>query len=208
MNPNIKSALLGIILAVPLSLYAMHQQNLNVENNRGEWNPAEVVTVETNTAGRTNEAQEVEEITETPEESRYYDIPLSEQLQDHIFEECEKNGIDTALVLAVIWQESQYDASAVGDGGSSVGLMQIQERWHEDRMERLGCTDLYDPYQNITVGVDLLAELYNTNPDIYWVLMAYNGGIDYANSMVAADSQSIYAVEVVNTATELERSRE
>ena len=129
-------------------------------------------------------------------------------MQDHIFEECERYGIETALVLAVIWQESQYDASAVGDGGNSVGLMQIQERWHEDRMERLGCTDLQDPYQNITVGVDLLAELYNMNPDTYWILMAYNGGIDYANSMAAANTYSTYAVEVINTAAELERSRE
>ena len=206
MNPNIKSALIGMVLAIPVSLYAIHQQNLNAENSQREWAPHEVITAETTTAESISEPEEIE-IAET-EESRYYDIPLSEQLQDHIFEECEKYGIETALVLAVIWQESQYDASAIGDGGNSVGLMQIQERWHRERMERLGCTDLQDPYQNITVGVDLLAELYNMNPDTYWILMAYNGGIDYANSMAAANTYSTYAVEVINTATELERSRE
>jgi len=204
MNTNIKSALIGMVLAIPVSLYAIHQQNLNAENSQREWVPHEVITVETTTAESISEPEEIE-IAET-EESRYYNVPLSEQLQDHIFAECEKKGISPALVLAVIGQESQYDASAVGDGGNSVGLMQVQERWHRERMERLGCTDLQDPYQNITVGVDLLAELYNMNPDIYWVLMAYNGGTDYADGMIGANSYSSYAVEVVSTAEELERS--
>ena len=62
MNTNIKSALIGMVLAIPVSLYAIHQQNLNAENSQREWVPHEVITVETTTAGRTDEVQEVEEI--------------------------------------------------------------------------------------------------------------------------------------------------
>lgn len=56
----------------------------------------------------------------------------------------------------------------------------------------------------IAMGVDLLAELYGMNPDTYWVLMAYNGGTDYANNMMEANTYSTYAVEVSAMAAELE----
>ena len=46
----------------------------------------------------------------------------------------------------------------MGDVHESFGLMQIQPKWHEDRMRRLGVTDLLDPEQNVRVGADLLSE--------------------------------------------------
>lgn len=141
-------------------------------------------------------------------ESIYYDVPLDSKLQDFIIQTCEEHHISPALVIAMIGQESQYNTSAVGDNGNSVGLMQIQERWHRERMDRLGCTNLKNPYQNITVGVDLLAELYEMNPDTYWVLMAYNGGTDYADNMMEANTYSTYAVEVSAMAAELENIKD
>ena len=54
--------------------------------------------------------------------------------------------------------------------------MQIQERWHKDRMKRLGVTNLYDSEQNITVGCDILSELLNKYGNYKDALSAYNSG--------------------------------
>lgn len=106
-----------------------------------------------------------------------YDVPLSEELQLHIIQTSEAHDIDPAVVIAMIWKESRYKATAKGDNGKSLGLMQIQPRWHKARMDRLDCPDLLDPFQNITVGVDILAgHIDNYDGNISMALMAYNAG--------------------------------
>lgn len=134
---------------------------------------------------------------------QYYDIPLSEYVQDTIFDECEKYNISPALVIAMIYQESRFDDTVIGDNGKSYGLMQIQKRYHKDRMTKLGCTDLLDPTQNIKVGIDLLAELKTQNDNIFWVLMAYNGGISYANKQIKNNNINNYARDVIIKSHEL-----
>lgn len=151
--------------------------------------------------------EESTEVTEpaTPAEPEveYFDVPLSEDLQDYIFEVCEAYDIDPSIVVAVIWKESTYNASAMGDNGRAYGLMQVQPRWHRERIKRLGVTDLLDPYQNILVGVDYLAELYHNRGSMKWALMAYNGGPDYANRMTKSGSVSGYAKAVLKKQGEL-----
>lgn len=126
-----------------------------------------------------------------------YQVPLEQDLQDHIIAECEKHSIDPAIIFAMIDRESDFQADCIGDGGDSEGLMQIQKKWHSDRMDKLGCTDLLDPYQNTTVGIDLLAELIGRNKGIEWALMAYNGGATYANKKVQQAVITDYALEVL-----------
>lgn len=111
-----------------------------------------------------------------------YDAPLSAELQLHIIQESEAHDIDPSVIVAVIWKESRYKATAKGDSGKSLGLMQIQPKWHKDRMARLDCIDLLDPFQNVTVGVDILAELLDKyDGNISMALMAYNAGAAGAN---------------------------
>lgn len=138
----------------------------------------------------------VEQVQEEQEET-YFDVPLSEEIQDCIFEECEKKNIKPEMVVSIIERESQFDEKCVGDSGRSKGLMQIQERWHSERMQQLDCSDLMDAKQNIIVGIDYLAELQERNPDETWILMAYNGGASYANKMVKQGKCSSYAEEVL-----------
>lgn len=133
----------------------------------------------------------------------YFDVPLSEDLQDHIFMVCESYGIDPAIVIAMIQRESNFVIDIVGDNGNSFGLMQIQPRWHRDRMEKLGCTDLLNPYQNVNVGVDYLAELFEKGKSVEWVLMAYNGGPSYANKKAANGEVSTYARDVISESERL-----
>ena len=138
----------------------------------------------------------------------YYDSDLPTEIQDFVLTVCEEYQVSPALIIAMIERESRCCPDAIGDGGQSFGLMQIQERWHEDRMARLGVTDLLDPEQNIRVGVDLVHELFLMNEDVYWVLMAYNGGFRYANNHYSQNVVSEYAYWVAERAAELEERRD
>ena len=128
------------------------------------------------------------------EEARtYFDVPMSIDVQDHIFKVSEYYGVDPSIIVAMCYRESTYNADLIGDNGNSYGLMQIQPRWHYQRMEDLGCTDLLDPCQNITVGVDYLAELKERYGSIDKALVAYNQG-SYKGTVTA------YAKAVMETA--------
>lgn len=106
-----------------------------------------------------------------------YDVPLDEELQLFIIECCEIKGIEPSIVMAIIWKESNFNVGNLGDGGSSHGLMQVQPKWHSDRMKRLGCFDLLDPKQNVLVGIDFLAEQIDRyGGDVVKGVVAYNKG--------------------------------
>jgi soluble lytic murein transglycosylase-like protein len=127
-----------------------------------------------------------------------YDVPLDYDLQLHIISEAVEHNIDPAIIIAMAYKESRYKANAIGDNGNSYGLLQIQPKWHYKRMKKLGCTDLLDPYQNVTVGVDYLAEQIDRyGGDLAKGLTAYNKG-HYAGKVTN------YAKTVIATAKELD----
>ena len=125
------------------------------------------------------------------------DIPLDAEEQRLLWQACEETGITYELALAVIWKETNF-RNIKGDGGDSYGYMQVQPRWHSERMDRYGVTDLMDPYGNFLVGCDYLAELAAKDRGIEWVLHGYNGGPSYANDMAKAGKTSQYAKDVLN----------
>lgn len=149
---------------------------------------------------------------ELPETSTntFFDVPLDRDLQNYIFDICEKYGVNPELIVSMIFHESNFDCDVIGtnSSGYSYGLMQIMPRWNYDRMERLGCFDLLDPYQNICVGVDLIAEYIKKDRGIEWALMAYNGGPSYANRKAAEGIVSSYATRVMDYANGLYRASE
>ena len=98
------------------------------------------------------------------------------ETNNHIDKMAKRYGLNPDIIKALIEEESGWISSAEGDDGSSIGLMQIQERWHKDRMKRLGVTDLYNPEQNITVGCDILSELLNKYGNYKDALSVYNSG--------------------------------
>ena len=125
------------------------------------------------------------------------DIPLDAEVQRQLWQACEETGITYELALAVIWKETNF-RNITGDGGESFGYMQVQPRWHSDRMDRYGVTDLMDPYGNFLVGCDYLAELAAKDRGIEWMLHAYNGGPAYANDLAKVGKTSQYAKDVLN----------
>ena len=121
-----------------------------------------------------------------------YDVPLSGDVQRHIISEAKAHGIDPAIIVAMAYRESTYNEKCIGDGGDSYGLLQIQPKWHSKRMQKLGCTDLLDPYQNVIVGIDYLCEqLARYDGDMGKALTAYNAGhysgkvTNYAKTILA-----------------------
>lgn len=156
-----------------------------------------------------NSLENSEEIAETvevvDEKVTYFDVPLNEELQDHIFEQCESIGVKPEIVISMIARESMFKSDIIGDNGRAFGLMQIHPRWHWDRMVKLGCNDLLNPFENVTVGVDILRELLGYGKSIEWVLMAYNGGASYANRLAAEGRVSDYASDVLERAEEMKK---
>lgn len=133
-----------------------------------EWSTPEV--------GEGEDTMEQENIEAALVESGYYrdDVPLPYDLQDCLHTACQEANIPYALALAVIEKETHF-RNIVGDDGASEGYMQVQRKWHYDRMERLGVTDLLDPFGNFRVGCDFLAELLGKYPT-QEALTAYNSG--------------------------------
>ena len=126
------------------------------------------------------------------------EIPLDTATQLRVLTMCADEGIDPYLVFAMIYHESRFDAAIIGDNGAAFGLMQIQPRWHKERIANLGVTNLLDPVQNVTVGIDYLAELINRGKGLEWALMCYNGGPALANRKANLN----YATKIINTAKE------
>lgn len=116
---------------------------------------------------------------------------------------CEEYNVPQELVQAIIERESSWEPRAENNGRE--GLMQISPVFHQGRMERLGVTDLRDPYDNILVGVDYLAELFRQYHEIYPVLMFYNAGYSEKEGLLAYEKGHVsdYARKVDLRAQEL-----
>ena len=172
--------------------------------------PQAEVTQEQETTTEQPTAIVEEVVPETVAEPTYKlcDIPLSQELQIWLIDYCKDIHINPYMIMAMCERESQYNANAVGDSGRSLGIMQIQPRWHEWRMNKLGCTDLMYARQNMMVGIDILMDLYSKCNDTAWVLMAYNGGEAYANRNYNAGNISEYARYIMTRAEEMESDEE
>lgn len=104
-------------------------------------------------------------------------------------------NIDPKLIESIIQQESEYLPRATN--GECLGLMQISHQWHSKRAADLGITDFYDPYSNVLLGVDYLAELFDSYKDPSLVLMLYSMDHKTAFKMYTEGKISGYAKTVL-----------
>jgi len=105
-----------------------------------------------------------------------YPLRYSEYVRVH----ARQNGIDPALLAAVIYQESKFDAGAESNSGA-IGLMQLTPSTAHGIAIRTGgsrfrTSDLLDPEINIRYGSWYLANLFRKYRDERLVLAAYNAG--------------------------------
>lgn len=112
---------------------------------------------------------------ETGEDPFRPEVPLDRREQELLRAACDEFGVEPALMLALMEQESGFQ-NVTGDGGRSVGYCQIQQRWWAGLMEQIGASDLSRPEDNFRTACAILVDLggrYHTLTD---VLTAYNTG--------------------------------
>ncbi len=94
------------------------------------------------------------------------------------YELCERLEISYPLVLGRDEGGKRFShrRPAEREGADMVGIMQINSRYLASHYKRYGVTDAYTPRDNITIGVNMLAESIGKN-GVHYGLMEYNMGI-------------------------------
>ena len=110
------------------------------------------------TSGEPQEPAETDEIDETVEVQGQVEISsvnginifklpeetdIPEEYQNYCMEIGKQYHICPELLMAMIEQESSGRADVVNETGDT-GLLQVNPKWHKERMERLG---VYKPYR-------------------------------------------------------------
>jgi soluble lytic murein transglycosylase-like protein len=89
-----------------------------------------------------------------------------------IIKAADKHDVDPALIKAIIMTESRYNPMATSEKGA-MGLMQIMP----STASAFSTEDMYDPVNNINVGVEYLKNLIDQfEGDLGLALAAYNAG--------------------------------
>lgn len=127
----------------------------------------------------------------------YYDVPLSQELQEYIFMLCDENDIPVALILGMIDTESSFRPNIISDT-DDYGLMQINTINHEWLSEEYGITDFLDPFQNVFCGITIIAGHYHKYQDVDKALMAYNLGATGASRLW---NKGIYSTQYTEKVT-------
>lgn len=112
-------------------------------------------------------------------------VKVEEVKEVSIYERYGKQyGISPKLLKAIAKVESGEKPGIVGDDGESVGLFQIQPKWHMQRLKE--GESLLDPEVNTRVACEILTDLMEKYGTLDEALTAYNCGHDtgdrsYAN---------------------------
>lgn len=129
-------------------------------------------------------------------------------IPEDIYQYCEIVGgefdICPELLMALAERESQCDPSATN--GSCKGLMQVNASCHRDRFAEAGWsyTEWSDPYKNMYVAADYLAELFDDYEDVGIVLGVYHGESG-AVSRGKKGQLSSYVNQILERSEQLER---
>ena len=135
------------------------------------------------------------------DEFQEYKLPLNKDLQEYIRGLCDKYNLSFEMVLAIIKQESDFDASN-NENGSDYGLMQLNKpsgtmKWLAEEVEKDDSFTIerfrwQDEYHNVTAGIwylnwirdTLIASGYTSQEQLFSrVLICFNrglgGGVSY-----------------------------
>lgn len=156
--------------------------------------------------------QEVEAVVQRAEQRTsnkpsyvYYDVPLSDDLQEYTQTLCHSMGVYYPLVIAIMTEESGFDPSSISppnrNGTTDWGLMQINCGNHEWLSEELGITDFLDPWQSIMAGVYMLS-LYSFLENHHDILLCYNNGYKGTKELWAQGIYTLPYCEVILTTME------
>lgn len=110
----------------------------------------------------------------------YYNINLSQDLQEYTFIQCIKYDVDPVLALAIMKTESGFNTDAVSET-NDYGIMQINACNYPWLLDAFGNIDLLNAKDNIRCGVYMLSKIkYPTREQ---KLMTYNMGSVQAKAL-------------------------
>lgn len=112
----------------------------------------------------------------------YEDVPLPEDIQIHMQQVCEEYSICYEFALALMESESSFKEDAVGDGGNSIGYMQIN-RCNWNWMKEEYGLDVSDPKDNITAGIVIMSIYFEKYQDPYRTIILYKAGETRGNEL-------------------------
>jgi len=104
-------------------------------------------------------------------------VPSKADMKDLVGATARAMGVDPKLALAVAYQESGFDHSAVSPA-NAIGVMQViptSGQWASDLVGRQ--LNLLDPRDNVIAGVAILHRLLQVSPDLPTVVAAYYQGL-------------------------------
>ena len=76
------------------------------------------------------------------------DVWVTKEIQTAVEKYAKEYNLSEGLLYAIIFTESRFNPNAVSSANCK-GLMQIADWFQEDRMKKLGITDVFDVDQNI-----------------------------------------------------------
>ncbi len=97
--------------------------------------------------------------------------PTPAELKGKIEQAASNNGIDPALLDAIVQAESSYDTQSV----SKVGARGLTQLMPQTAVE-MGVTNPFDPDQNLHGGAKYLSSLLKRFPNVEHAVAAYNAG--------------------------------
>lgn len=131
------------------------------------------------------------------EPSWYYRLRYPLSYQEIVRGHARNYDLEPALLAAVIYQESKFDAEARSDAGA-VGLMQLQPETAKGIALRTGGSrfrvdDLTNPEINVRYGSWYLRHLLDKYGDEELALAAFNAGQGNVDSWLREDKGIVFA---------------
>lgn len=119
-------------------------------------------------------------------------------------------NIDPWLVISVIDCESSFKPNAISRDKKHFGLMQLSEKYHMQKIYDIGGEDIFDPIDNITVGIMYLAEIRSWCKDVTLsdypyacpleslMVMSYNKGFGVALPLFELGETTAYTDKAIS----------
>jgi len=86
-------------------------------------------------------------------------------------------GVDANILQCIAIAESGESDGIVGDGGISIGRMQINEKWREYRIKKYGEYDPRDAFQAVLLSAKIFKDSLSSLKSIDLAIAAHRQGI-------------------------------